>query len=182
MPTDTLARWALSLRLAFTGIKSMTKGTHVDPHAVATQIFKFWLAQGWARHHACGMVAQADAESSFNPKAIGDHHHAYGLYQLHMDRVLLIKNGCGVDISTLPDVDTQLKGIWWELQHSEKHALAMITAATNAYDAGAAACRYYERPGHPGEMDKRGRLAQTWMAYFDRNVPAETDARVDGHA
>ena len=117
----------------------------------AKEIQAFWLSVGLSPANALGLLAQADAESSLNPKAIGDNGKAFGLHQLHMDRVLVVRDGdkyhpgCGIDISKLPSIADQLQGVWWELQHSEKHALALLRLETNAYGSGAAGCAY-ERP------------------------------------
>jgi hypothetical protein len=140
--------------------------------ANAREIYAWWRARGMSRIFACGMLAQADAESSLDPNAIGDHDEAFGLHQLHMDRIKLIRDGdkqwpgCGVDISKLPAISTQLDGVFWELQHSEHGALTQILAATTANDAGVAASRFYERPGAQGQAAKLGQLAQKWDEYF----------------
>jgi hypothetical protein len=120
------------------------------------------------------MLAQADAESSLDPDAIGDRDEAFGLHQLHMDRIKLIRDGNkrwpgrGIDISKSPAIPLQHDAVFWELQHSEQHALKEILAATTAGDAGAAASRFYERPGAMGQAEKRGQLARKWDAYFQQ--------------
>ena len=142
--------------------------------ANARVIYGWWRARGMSYVFACAMLAQADAESSLDPSAIGDHDEAFGLHQLHMDRVKLIRDGdkqwpgCGIDISKLPATPMQLEAVFWELRHSEQHALKEILAATTADDAGAAASRIYERPGASGQAEKRGQLAQKWDAYFQQ--------------
>jgi hypothetical protein len=140
--------------------------------ANARAIYAWWRARGMSHVFACGMLAQADAESSLDPNAIGDRDEAFGLHQLHMDRIKLIRDGdkqwpgCGIDLSKLPAVPLQLDAVFWELQHSEQHALTEVLAATTAYDAGAAASRFYERPGAAGQAAKRGELAQKWDRTF----------------
>jgi len=144
----------------------------VQYDANAKTIYAWWRARGMSHVCACAMLAQAEAESSLDPNAVGDRDEAFGLHQLHMDRIKRIRDGdkrwpgCGVDISKLPAISTQLEGVFWELQHSEQHALTQILAATTANDAGVAASRFYERPGAEGQAAKRGRLAQKWDKYF----------------
>ena len=141
--------------------------------ATAKIIFDAFVGFGFTPAQACGMVAQADAESSFRPMVVGDHGEAHGLFQLHADRIALIKAGCGADMAHEPDPFKQCLGVWWEMTKGhEKHALAAIRAATTAYDAGAAACRFYERPGAPGQPAKRGALAQAWFARFTPHTEA----------
>lgn len=140
----------------------------------ARAIYDWWRARGMSHVFACAMLAQADAESSLDPSAIGDHDEAFGLHQLHMDRIKLIRDGdkewpgCGIDISKLPAIPTQLEAVLWELRRSERHALKEILAATTASDAGAAASRFYERPGAKGQAERRGQLARKWDAYFQQ--------------
>ncbi|WP_294538130.1 phage tail tip lysozyme [uncultured Rhodoblastus sp.] len=138
----------------------------------ATMIYKFWLAAGFTPAQAAGLLAQADAESALNVKAVGDHGEAFGLNQWHADRVAAIRKGLGVDLKTLPPLADQLKAALWEFKNTEKHALAMIKAARTAYDAGYVACRYWERPGSTAQYARRGDRAEWWAGYFSRNPVA----------
>lgn len=137
-------------------------------YASAATIYSFWLANGFTPAQAAGLLAQADAESSLNPNAIGDHDTAFGLNQWHGSRAVAIRKGCGVDLCAkpMPPLGDQLKAALWELQHTEKAALARILAAHTAADAGAAACRYWERPGSSAQWAKRGVKAEEWAIYF----------------
>jgi hypothetical protein len=135
----------------------------------ATKIYKFWLANGFTPAQASGLLAQADAESSLDPKAIGDHGQALGLDQWHTSRVDAIRKGCGVDLSKLPPLEDQLKAALWELQHTEKPALARIKATTTAYDAGYDAARFWERPASTAQYAKRGSAAEKWAVQFGKH-------------
>ena len=138
----------------------------------AREIFSFFLGkttpsgvklQPW---HAAAFVEQADAESSFEPSVRGDHGEAFGLFQLHDDRIDAINRATGIDIVATPLVAKQLEGVWWELTHPELIHLNQILKARNAYDAGYLACRLWERAGAPGQPAKRGQGAQAWLAWF----------------
>ena len=138
----------------------------------AREIYAFFLAktspQGvklepW---HAAAFVEQADAESSFEPSVRGDHGEAFGLFQMHDDRIDAIKRATGIDIVATPAVEKQLEGVWWELTHPELIHLNQILKARNAYDAGYLACRLWERAGAPGQPSKRGQGAQAWLAWL----------------
>lgn len=132
----------------------------------AALIFKFWLAAGFSPAQAAGLLAQADAESSLDPKAVGDHKQAFGLHQWHGSRADTIKAGCGIDLTKLPPLEDQLRAALWELQNAEKDALAKIKEASTASAAGYAAARYWERPGSSAQWTKRGATAANWAAYF----------------
>jgi hypothetical protein len=135
----------------------------------AVLIFKFWLAAGFTPAQACGLLAQADAESALDPKAVGDHGQAFGLDQWRASRVDAIRNGCGVDLRKLPSLEDQLKAALWELQHTENPALNRIKAAKTAFDAGYAAARFWERPASTAQYAKRGSRAEFWATYFSRH-------------
>lgn len=135
-------------------------------YSKAEKVYQFWLGAGLTPAQACGLLAQADAESSLNEQAIGDHSQAFGLDQWHESRVDAIRNGCGVDLSKLPPLVEQLKAALWELQHTERQAFLQIKAAQTAYDAGYTACRFWERPARVAQYAKRGALAEKWAAYF----------------
>ena len=124
----------------------------------AATIYKFWLANGFSPAQACGLLAQADAESALDPKAVGDHGQAFGIDQWHASRVDAIRNGCGVDLSKLPPLADQLTAALWELNHTEKSGGRQIKAATTAFDAGHDAARFWERPDPPRNMPSAVRL------------------------
>lgn len=132
----------------------------------ATTIYNFFKEKGLTSEQACGIVAQAQGESSFNQKAIGDKDHAFGDFQLHMDRISIIKKGDGIDIHSLPSTLDQCAAVWYELNHSEHTALAKLKATTNAYDAGSVFCEHYERPASSADYVKRGNFANDWQVYF----------------
>jgi len=136
----------------------------------AATIYKFWLANGFSSAQACGLLAQADAESALDPKAVGDHGQAFGIDQWHASRVDAIRNGCGVDLSKLPQLEDQLKAALWELTHTEKTAGAKIKAAATAFDAGHDAARFWERPASTAQYAKRGSTAEKWAVYFAKHL------------
>jgi Phage tail lysozyme len=138
-------------------------------YATAATIYAFWLDAGFSPAQAAGLLAQADAESSLNPKAVGDHDKAFGLHQWHSERLALIKRGCGIDLKTLPPLADQLKAALWELEHPENGALLRIRMAKTAYEAGYDAARFWERPGSTLQYQKRGDKAEAWAVYFAKH-------------
>ena len=137
----------------------------------AATIYKFWLAAGFTPAQSAGLLAQADAESSLDVKAVGDHGAAFGLDQWHLSRCDAIRNGCGVDLKKLPVLADQLKAALWELKGPENHAWRAILAAPTAYEAGYAACRFWERPAATSDYAKRGNFAEEIAVYFQKNPP-----------
>ena len=139
--------------------------------AVANTIYQGLLGQRtqygtFYDHHAAAMVEQAFAESSFDLDARGDNDAAFSLFQDHTARCAAIKAATGIDIEKSPTVEQVVEAVLWELENPEHAALEKILATTNAYDAGYAACEYYERAGAPGQPAKRAAATVLWAAYF----------------
>ena len=132
----------------------------------AKTIFDFWRSNGLTVAQACGLLAQADAESSLNPEAVGDHGRAFGIDQWQPPRCKAIVEGCGIDLTKLPPLETQLKAALWEFKGPERHAFEAIRQQTTAYDAGFVACRLWERPASPAQWARRGISAHKWFEYF----------------
>lgn len=145
-------------------------GAAKDPQARAA-VARF-MAMGWSKEQASGLVANLWTESLLNPNAVGDNGHAYGIGQWHEDRQEAFKKLFGIDIrkSTL---DQQLQFANYELtQGNEQGAGKRLRATTNALDAGAVVSRYYERPADTeGEAQKRaGRAADLYAAVGQANA------------
>lgn len=96
---------------------------------------------------ACGILANAEAESAFNPyEDRGDGGTSYGLFQWHADRMKKLFSMYG----SKPKPIDQLKYLQYELNGSESRAKTFLDRVKNnaqgAYDAGSDFCYYYERP------------------------------------
>ncbi|MBR7961252.1 phage tail tape measure protein [Burkholderia vietnamiensis] len=127
---------------------------------------------GWTKEQAAGLAANFWQESLFNPNAIGDNGHAYGIGQWHEDRQEEFKKLFGIDIrkSTL---DQQLQFADYELRRgNEQKAGRALMGATSAQDAGSIVSRLYERPADAaGEASRRGQMA----AAIDGKVHVHVD-------
>lgn len=117
-------------------------------------------AMGWSKEAAAGLAANFWKESLFNPKAVGDNGHAYGIGQWHEDRQYEFKKLTGADIrgSTL---EQQLQFADYELRHGKEQAAGRaLQGAKTAEEAGAIVSRLYERPADAaGEAAQRGQMA-----------------------
>lgn len=118
--------------------------------------------QGWSRNASAGIAANLFAESKFDPTAVGDNGHAYGVGQWHEDRQALFAKWAGHDIhgSSLAE---QLKFVDYELRHGDSQAQLAGRALPLIHSADAAGrlvSQYYERPADvAGEAERRGALA-----------------------
>lgn len=119
-------------------------------------------AQGWNKNSASGIAANLWAESKFDPTAVGDNGHAYGIGQWHEDRQALFKKWAGHDIhgSTLSE---QLRFVDYELKNGDSQsrlAGRALPLVHSAEAAGRIVSQYYDRPADvEGEARRRGALA-----------------------
>lgn len=143
-----------------------------DPKARAMAFFR---KLGWSQAQAAGIVANLAHESGLNPRAVGDSGQAFGIAQWHPDRQANFRKWAGKDI-TASTLEDQLGFVQYELTRgAEQRAGAMLLAARNAQDAGAAMSRYYERPlAADAEAAKRGATAV--------QLSAQTVIHVNGSA
>lgn len=130
---------------------------------LGAQAMSYFQSMGWSAEQAAGMVANLQAESNFNHKAVGDGGRAYGVAQWHPDRQAEFKRMFGKDIRE-SNFDEQLDFIHRELtQGKEKSAGDRLRGARTAAEAGDIVSRYYERPAKKEEeAARRADLAQRW--------------------
>ena len=125
----------------------------------ADMMMKFLMKQGLSPVAAAGLAANFQAESGFNPAAVGDSGKAYGIGQWHPDRQAKFKDVMGFDIQGSSIFD-QAKFAVWELNNTHKKAGRLMDAAGSAGESGAAGSRFYEIPRDAeGEAAKRSALA-----------------------
>lgn len=98
-------------------------------------------------------TVNAFAEDSLRmPSPPGDEGKSFGPWQIQARDAILAATG--IDIQTA-DLFGQCDALIWLLQNKEKPALAQITAAKSYEDATRAWTQFFERPGAPGQPDKR---------------------------
>jgi uncharacterized protein (TIGR02594 family) len=115
---------------------------------MAQRSFSRLRAAGWSPAQACGILANIQAESSFNFKnTTGDGGHAHGLCQWHEDRRTIFDKNFPRPFaqSTLED---QLDFITFEMNNNERDAGKALRKATTPAAAADTVCRDYERPQH----------------------------------
>lgn len=150
-----------------------------DQAAVAQQVYECCLQ--WARQtfgtlnqgavtiFAIAAVANADRETSLNPKARGDNDTAGGLWQWHAERRNRIKSATGCDVWD-GTVESALAGMRYELGPGGGYhgAGLTITACSTPEDASESWCRDYEVAGAGNAVNRSRALATAWAAYFSR--------------
>lgn len=134
------------------------------------EAMRYFMAQGWSRAQAAGIVANLESESGLRVRATGDHGHAGGIAQWHAARREAYVKWTGKPFYEANFRD-QLAFVQHELTHGESRAGRMLRAAHSARSAGSIVSRYYERPAAAAaDAAKRGHLAQHIAATTTINV------------
>ena len=127
---------------------------------------------GLSHAAACGILANIQYESSFDPHCLGDNGTSYGICQWHAERYTDLKNWCnnhGYDYTTL---EGQLHYLEHDLKalHSGiyNHIKSVENSSDGAYDAGYHWCVYFEIPADKyNKAIERGTAAQNY--YWNMN-------------
>ncbi len=124
---------------------------------------------------ACGVLANIEKESDFNPQLYGDSGSSYGICQWHNGRFENLKNFCNKNGYNWKTVEGQLQFLKYELKNNKTDTgkiLDRLSDVTNtadgAYKAGYDWCYYFERPANKtSKAEARGSNAKTkyWPTY-----------------
>ncbi len=146
---------AAAARAASSGIPSTGTQTVTNPDEIPTdaggkgrakRALEYFVRKGLTPAQAAGIVGNLQAESGQSLKidAVGDGGKAIGIAQWHPDRRRHFERWKGKPFgkSTFQD---QLDFIWWELNNTERNAMAKLRRAKSAEEAAAIVDQYYER-------------------------------------
>ena len=135
------------------------------------RVFQSLTGHGLNAAAACGVMANMEAESTFNPKATS-RGGSYGLCQWTGSRKTNLINYCkknGLDSSS---VDGQVQFLLYELKTDYKSVYNKLKSVPNsadgAYTAGYRFCYDFERPANKSSRSQqRGNLAKNsyWPSY-----------------
>ena len=137
--------------------------------ANARAYFVEWKSFGVSNPFALGFLANAEAESSLDPRAENPREQAYGLHQWHMPRIQAIKANTDIDITTFPSIADQVRAARWEILTYPALGYLNTIDARTASAAGEAVCKYFERAGAADAMQRRGAMAERWAVWFQEN-------------
>lgn len=134
---------------------------------VPRRCFEVLRGHNFTAEQACGIIANVDRESGFNPAALGDGLKAYGLGQWHPDRQGAFRTKFSKPIVG-SSIDDQLAFIHFEMMEGrEQRAGEKLQAARTAREAGEIVSRFYERPAAAdAEAQLRGAKADTYFHRF----------------
>lgn len=124
---------------------------------------------------ACGVLANIEKESNFNPALYGDSGSSYGICQWHNGRFENLKAFCDKNGYSWKTLEGQLQFLKYELNTNKTDTGKIIdrlknveNTAEGAYQAGYDWCYYFERPANKvSKSETRGSNAQTkyWPTY-----------------
>lgn len=111
----------------------------------------FFQSKGWTREQAAGITANLGLESNFDPAAVGDSKHAYGIGQWHEYRQSQFAKWAGHPIQG-SSLNEQREFVNYELTKGQmKSAGDLLRGAKTASEAGAIVSHKYEIPAHANE-------------------------------
>ena len=172
--SDCFSPFSNDFILSSNGISAYSNAhASVTGKAEETEIFEYLTGtMNLNQAAACGILANIQYESGFNPNALGDNGTSYGICQWHNNRWAELKKYCssnGLDWRTLYG---QLRYLENELNTSETTTLNSIKSVSNdsggAYDAATYWVYKFERPANATyQANIRGNLAMNkyWPAY-----------------
>lgn len=121
---------------------------------------------------ACGVLANIEHESSFQPTIFGDQGTSYGLCQWHNERFSALRGYCAALGLNYQTVEGQMAYLKYELGNNYTNLLLTLQAIDNtpegAYRAGYLWCIQFEKPSNMQQKAvSRGELARGkyWARY-----------------
>lgn len=135
------------------------------------RVYNALVSEGLSPAAACGVMANIEKESSFNPSA-GSTSGAYGLCQWTGSRRSNLFSYCSRNGYSSSSVEGQVKFLMYELRNSYSGVLNSLKNVANtadgAYNAGYRFCYDFERPANKSSRaSQRGSLAKSsyWPTY-----------------
>lgn len=134
---------------------------------------------------ACGVMANIEKESNFNPSA-GSTSGAYGLCQWTGNRRSNLFSFCDRNGYSRSSVEGQIAFLLYELRNNYSGVLNTLKNVANsgdgAYNAGYRFCYDFERPANKGSRSsQRASVAKSsyWPNYGNKKVQKEEDKKTE---
>lgn len=149
------------------------------------QVYAALRGEGLSLALACGIMANIQKESSFNPKAKGDSGTSYGLCQWHKSRWERLKDYCFDNAISVDTIESQVKFLIWEFKkYYPTHWNTMMVQPNTpegAYQVAYTMCVKYEIPANKETKGKqRGELAkELYDEFWRESVTGATNSAAD---
>lgn len=145
------------------------------------KVYNYLRSKGLSLASACGIMANIQRESSYNPKAKGDSGTSFGLCQWHKGRWTNLKNYCaqrGLDVNT---IEAQVDFLLHEMKTGYKSTYATLdndNTVNAAENVAYTMCVKYEIPAN---KTTKGRQRAEIAAELFREFYTTTDSITDPH-
>lgn len=141
--------------------------------AVERQVYAFLTEKmGLNTAAACGILANIEHESAFQPTVVGDQGTSFGLCQWHNERWTALRSYCSLMGLDWRSVEGQMEYLRYELGNNYTSLLVTLKTLGNtpedAYQAAYLWCTRFERPSNAqAKAAQRGSLARGkyWNRY-----------------
>ena len=110
------------------------------------KILKFLMDKGLTIEQASGIAGNLQAESNFNPEAIGDSGTSLGIAQWHKSRKENLINFCNSKKQNPKSLECQLNFLWDELSTKYSNVLSSIKSSKNTSETAEIFALKYEKP------------------------------------
>lgn len=151
-------------------------------------IFNFLVSKcGFNTAAACGVLANIESESNFNPNLWGDGGTSYGICQWHNTRLTAMQNWCSSNGYSWQTLEGQLNYLKKELSANTSAYLwngltianklkAKANTADGAYSAGYDWCYYYEVPANKEtrSIERGNRAKNTYWPQLKNSSVTDT--------
>ena len=117
--------------------------TNVDASSNKQSVCLSLKSTGFSDNAVAAIMTNIQAESGFNPQALGDNGTSYGLCQWHNGRYTSLQSYCGSEYTS---VHCQLRYLLNELQTSYKSVYNMLLTNNSAYELASYYCINFEVP------------------------------------
>ena len=151
---------------------SYTSNGTVNTSSNAKAVFTFLTTTGgFNKAAACGIMANIDSESGFNPAVIGDSGTSYGLCQWHNNRKTAVQNYCKTNKGDISSLEGQMEFLMKELKSGFSKVYEFVKnvpdTADGAYQAAEHWCIHFEVPADKYNKGiGRGRNAKKYYESF----------------
>lgn len=135
-----------------TGLAGLMGGAGVSIKGEnAERALKFFMANGYTREQAIGIVSNLMAESGVNPLARSENDagpglDSFGIAQWNQGRLENLKKFADRRGTDYRDLDTQLAFFLWELENTHTYANSRLKRSSSVEEAADAITRHYEIP------------------------------------
>lgn len=110
------------------------------------KLLKFLTDKGLTLEQASGIAGNIQAESNFDPSALGDNGTSLGIAQWHKDRKNNLIDFCKSRKQKSTSIDCQLEFLWYELSTKYSNVLSLIKSSKTTSEAAEIFASKYERP------------------------------------